>query len=237
MRGFQLKADLPIALPLLTRLRSHLGLKVLLFFTLPAVTTAAYLIVQRAVFFPAHDVPLVWLDRSIPFQPRWAWVYLSLYLLNPIGPLLARSRADLLSYTRGILSFFAAGLVCFVLFPVAGPRPATAGGYWLYEGLIHIDRAYNALPSLHAACAAFAVFFAAHASADTTRRVLRKLLLRLAWLWVGLILYSTVATRQHFFLDLPPGLLLAWLAQRLFLRRAENPAAAEQAGVLSGAAT
>jgi membrane-associated phospholipid phosphatase len=187
--------------------------------TLPVAVTVGYLAVQRAVVFPDGRVPLTWFDRVIPFQSRWVWVYLSLYLLNPIGPLLARSRQDLLRYARGILFVFVCGFVCFVMFPVAGPRPAAADNFWLYQRLILIDRVYNSFPSLHAACAVYAVLFAAYASSDTSRRYLRRSLLSLAWLWVGLILYSTIATRQHFAIDLPAGVFLGWLAQWLFVSR------------------
>jgi membrane-associated phospholipid phosphatase len=194
-------------------------LKIVMLLTLPVAVTAGYLAVQRAVVLPNGRVPLTWFDRVIPFQPRWVWVYLSLYLLNPIGPLFARSREDLLRYARGILFFFVCGFVCFVVFPVPGPRPLAADAFWLYQRLILIDRPYNSFPSLHAACAVYAVLFAAYASSDTSRPHLRRSLLSLAWLWVGLILYSTIATRQHFAIDLPAGMFLGWLAQWLFVSR------------------
>ncbi len=209
------KASLHSAL--LNRLRSNLGLKVVLLLTLPAAVTVVYLGIQREIILPARQVPLTWLDRSIPFQPQWIWAYLSLYLLNPIGPLFTRSRQDLLRYARGVLFFFACGFICFVLFPVAGPRPLAADSYWLYRRLIAIDRPYNSFPSLHAACAVYAVLFAAHSSLDTSRRTLRTYLLIVAWIWVALILYSTLATRQHFFIDLPGGILLGWLAYWLLV--------------------
>jgi membrane-associated phospholipid phosphatase len=183
------------------------------------MVTSGYLAVQRTIIFPPWKVPLTWFDRAIPFEPRWVWAYLSLYLLNPLGPLFARSRKDLFGYARGILSFFAFGFMCFVIFPVAGPRPLFAGGYWLYDRLVLIDRAYNSFPSLHAACAVYAVLFASYASSDSCRYRLRKILLAFGWVWVGLILYSTIATRQHFFLDLPAGTLLGWLGYRFSVRR------------------
>jgi len=209
----------PLSTALVSRLRSNLGLKLFLLLALPSVVTAAYLAVQRTIIFPTRSVPSNWLDHAIPFQPRWVWAYLSLYLLNPIGPLLTRSRKDLLQYAYGILFLFAAGLLCCAMLPVAGPRPAASAAYWLYDRLILIDRAYNSFPSLHAACAVYAVLYAPYASRDSSRGALRKVLLSIAWLWTGLILYSTIATRQHFAIDLVPGIFLAWLAQRLFFGR------------------
>jgi membrane-associated phospholipid phosphatase len=48
-------------------------------------------------------------------------------------------------------------------------------------------------------------------------------LVSLAWLWVGLILYSTIAIRQHFAIDLPAGMFLGLLAHRLFVSRTPRP--------------
>jgi membrane-associated phospholipid phosphatase len=218
----------PFHFALLRRLRCNLGLKAFLLLTVPTVVTAAYLAIERTIIFPTRSVPLSWLDHAIPFEPRWVWAYLSLYLLNPIGPLLTRSRKDLLRYAGGILFFFVCGFLCFVVLPVAGPRPATAEGYWLYNQLILVDRAYNSFPSLHAACAVYAVLYATYASGHPSRPALRKVLLSFAWLWVGLILYSTIATRQHFAIDLLPGIFLGWLAQHLFLRPHSKEARSER---------
>ena len=202
--------------------------------TLPVATAGAYFTVQRMILFPARSLPMTWLDRAIPFQPGWVWAYLSLYLLNPIGPLMTRSREDLFRYTRGILFLFVSGIVFFVLLPVAGPRPSAYEGNWVYDRLIHVDRAYNSFPSLHAGCAAYAVLFAAYASGDTRRRELRKVLLACAWVWVCFILYSTIATRQHFAIDLPPGIFLAWLTQVLFFRRNPESIADKQSVLVGG---
>lgn len=213
-------------------LRSNIRLKLVLLLTLPVFVTAGYLGIQRAIIFPIRTVPLTWLDRVIPFQPHWIWAYLSLYLLNPIGPLFTRSRHDLFRYARGILFLFACGFVCFLFFPVAGPRPLSTDSYWLYQWLIGIDRPYNSFPSLHAGCAVYAVLFIAYSSLDTSRRALRTCLMTLSWIWVALILYSTIATRQHFFVDLPGGILLGWLAHRLFV--AKRTAASEVPAVTHG---
>jgi membrane-associated phospholipid phosphatase len=198
-------------------------LKAVMLLTLPVAVTAGYLAIQRAVVFPDGRVPVTWFDHVIPFQPRWVWVYLSMYLLNPIGPLFTRSREDLLRYTRGVVCLFVCGFLCFVFFPVPGPRPPAADDFWLYQRLILVDRPYNSFPSLHAACAVYAVLFAAYASCDTSRPHLRMSLVSLAWLWVGLILYSTIAIRQHFAIDLPAGMFLGLLAQWLFVSRTPRP--------------
>ena len=175
---------------------------------LPTVTTAAYLVTQRVIVFPPRTVPTILIDRVIPFNPAWVWGYVSLYLLTPIAPLLTDDRADLWRYTRGLMLCFAVGCACFVLFPVAGPRPSIAPPNWLYGQIASLDRPYNAFPSLHAACAVYSVVFGQIVWRDSSRSRLRVGLLTAAWCWVAIILYSTIATRQHYFIDLVPGSLL-----------------------------
>jgi membrane-associated phospholipid phosphatase len=194
-----------------------LGLKLLLLLLLPTTTTVIYFVIQRNILFPTWQMPKTFIDRIIPFRPHWVWIYLSLYVLSPIGAILTRSRENLIRYTIGVAFYSVVGFVCFVLFPVAAPRPAMASGDPLYDHLILYDRVYNSVPSLHAACGIFAVLYLAHISRDSLPRQLRNVLLAAAWLWYGLILYSTIATRQHYFLDLPPGILLGWLTERLVL--------------------
>lgn len=203
---------------LLRRLRAQLRLKILLMLFVPTATTAIYFVIQRNIIFPEWKMPRTFLDRAIPFQPHWVWIYLSLYIMTPVGALFTRSRDKLIRYVIGVVFYSVIGFICFILFPVAAPRPAMARGDPLYEHLICYDRVYNSVPSLHAACGIFAVLYAAYASRQTSRRKLRFSLLTAAWIWYGLILYSTIATRQHYVLDLPPGILLGWWTKYLFLR-------------------
>jgi membrane-associated phospholipid phosphatase len=202
----------------LDRLRSNLPLKALLLVTVPTTTTIIYFIIQRNILFPEWKMPRTFLDRVIPFRPHWSWIYLSLYVLCPIGAVLTRSRKTLMRYAVGVAFYSMVGFICFVLFPVAAPRPAMAHGDWLYDHLIRYDRVYNSVPSLHAACGTFAVLYLALITRDTRWRKVRFVSLCVAWIWLGLILYSTIATRQHFFLDLPPGILLGWWARKLIFR-------------------
>jgi membrane-associated phospholipid phosphatase len=195
------------------------GLKLLLLLTVPQLTTEAYLQVQRHIVFPVRSMPLTWLDRAIPFQPQWVWIYLSLYVMAPIGPLFTRSRDTLLRYAAGVLLYSALAFVHFFLFPMTGPRPAIPRGDWLYERLIRYDGNYNANPSLHAAAGVFAVLFAGYALREVLRPRARMMALGVLWIWYTLILYSTIATRQHYALDLVCGMFLGWLTYYLILPR------------------
>lgn len=197
-----------------------------------------YLLPQWLPLRSAGRLPLTPIDHAVPFQPAWVYAYLSLYAMLVVPPLLATRPAQLWRYTAGaILMFFAAAIV-FLLWPVEYPRPpfphvAPAA----YRLVITIDRPLNSIPSLHAGLVAYSLLFAPRALSDLPR-LARRLTLALLALWGAVILYATLTTKQHYLLDLPPGLLLAWAADRLAWRTAAadrpapaNPPQADVAGI------
>ena len=101
------------------------------------------------------------------------------------------------------------GFSCFLIWPVAGPRPEEMSNDVLYRVLVRYDTTLNSFPSLHMALATYS----ACVGLAVTSGPLRRLLTVLLPLWVALIGYSTLATKQHYLIDLPPGVLLGWLAQ------------------------
>ena len=127
-------------------------------------------------------------------------------------PWLSTRRDDLRRYARGFVLLAAAGFVCFLLYPVDGPRPADAPRTGMWALLLSYDTPRNAMPSLHVGLAAYTVLFGVRAlGADLGARA------RAAWTaagvaWLAAIAYATLATKQHYAVDLPPGLVGAWLA-------------------------
>jgi len=73
--------------------------------------------------------------------------------------------------------------------------------------LIGIDNPFHAFPSLHAA---FAIFSAL--CADRVLREMRSngLWRSCIWIWAGLILFATLATKQHMMADIVAGSILAF---------------------------
>lgn len=173
---------------------------------------------------PLRDIalmPLTWIDHAVAFQPQALWVYVSLWLYVGVAPGLLSSFRGLLLYTMWIGALCLTGLACFYFWPTAVPRPTIDGsaypGFALLQG---VDAAGNACPSLHVATAAFTALWVEH--------VLR-LIGAPAWLracnglWVGAIVWSTLATKQHVAWDVAGGLLLAAVFATLSLaeRRSE----------------
>jgi hypothetical protein len=91
-----------------------------------------------------------------------------------------------------------------------------------YSLVITIDRPLNSIPSLHAGLIGYSLIFAVRVLSDVPPPH-RHQALGLYAVWGAVILYATLATKQHYLLDLPPGLLLAWVADRLARRGATSP--------------
>ncbi len=192
------------------RLFAHARLKLALTFGLTAFFCVPYFALQRLPV-EARTLPLTAVDVAVPFQPAWTAVYQSLYLLMPAAAFGADSADALRRYARG---FVALCLVCFAVFaafPVELPRP-TQEASGLYALLVRYDSPRNCFPSLHVALAAYSALFA-HV-VWRGRGATTAALGVAALAWTAAIAYSTLATKQHYAVDLPPGLLLAVAAHR-----------------------
>jgi len=207
---------------LAARLRVLLPAKIAVLLGLSVGICAPYFLLQQADALPGSGMLATPLDLRIAFEPRWIWAYASLALLVPLSPLLATSRDGLVRYARGLAWLCVASFVVFWLVPVVGPRPAATPSDGLYGLIVSVDRPLNSFPSLHAGLTAYSLLYA--------WRILREALSNRAWrlsvalgvVWAGLILYSTLATKQHWVLDLPAGILLAGAAHALAWRSADR---------------
>lgn len=172
---------------------------------------AVYFHLLRHPGAPVFVMPLTALDHAIVFQPAAMWAYVSLwfYVGIPVG--LMVNLRDALLYGVWATALCAAGLLLFWLLPTAVPPgqvPADAASYPGFALLQGIDAAGNACPSMHVASATFSAFW------------IRRLLLVVGtprwvhaanWLWLLLIVHSTLATKQHVALDALAGGVLALL--------------------------
>ncbi len=206
---------------MLGRLKTEWRLKLALFVVVNAVFWTCYLVLSRHAFFPEHTVPVTVIDRAVGFQPAgWDWVYLSQYLFTGTLPLLLTSRADIRRYAVSLAMMCPASFAIFLLFPTRGPRPADVGGTFPMEWIANADGPLNALPSLHAA---FIVCMAALAWRMFGGAAPRTVVL-ISIVWGGAILFSTLATKQHYALDLLAGGALGWLADTVAWRGARAAA-------------
>lgn len=178
----------------------------------------AYFYVLRNPMGPVTTMPLTPLDHALPFQSGAFAAYVSLWFYVGIPPGLMLKARDALIYGGWAAALCTTGLLLFMLWPTAVPADWRSLGVDNHAGfalLRGIDASGNACPSLHVATATFSAFW--------IQRLLRMVgapswLSALNWLWLLLIVHSTIATRQHVALDALGGVLLglvfAWASLR-----------------------
>jgi hypothetical protein len=195
------------------RFGAHWPAKLALGILLALFFCACYLAIGHNPLRPPARLQLTELDRWVEFSPGWVWAYQSLYLLLPVA-WLCESTDQLRRYAIGFLILSSIGFLCFLLWPVAGPRPPELDTGWMYGLLVRYDTALNSFPSLHIALATYSASVGIAVSSGGLRRIMCFALPA----WVALIGYSTLATKQHYVVDLPPGVALGWLAQLIAWR-------------------
>lgn len=162
-----------------------------------------YMIPNKVSLFEPKPVPLLPLDSMIGFSPGWIWPYVSYYLYLAV-PAFATDDEDILNQALYSYVFAAAaGSLFFLLFPTMLPRelyPSTEAGdvvsVFALNLIRFLDTSVNCFPSMHVALTTIASL--------TLLRVSRR------WFWIAVpwalaIFYSTVATKQHYALDVIGG--------------------------------
>jgi membrane-associated phospholipid phosphatase len=182
---------------------------------------AGYLFLSRHAFFPVHKLPMTWLDNWAGFRGHlWSLVYESNFLLGAV-PWFIASRPTLRRYVLGFGLLSIVSFAIFALFPVASPRPANVHEEGLFLIFItRVDGPLNAFPSLHAGTLVYNLALA--------RRIfglkLNPIIVAGAIVWASLILFATLATKQHYAIDLLAGGLIG-LAADWFVWRSARPEA------------
>jgi membrane-associated phospholipid phosphatase len=196
------------------RVQALAGEKLLLTATIGVLFWLGYSVLARQAWFPLRVPPRTWLDEAVPFHPElWAWIYLSQFGVSAVLPWLINTRELLRRHVTAVVLMTMLSFAVFLFFPVASPRVPDGSAAMR---LIHTyDGGLNAFPSLHAA---FAVVL--------TRLAWRVFGDRLHWtarlatvVWAGAVLYSTLATRQHYAADVIAGAALGAFADGLAWRR------------------
>lgn len=181
-----------------------------------ALFFGAYFYVLKHPAYPTTLMPLIALDRLIPFQPLTFYIYVSLWVYVSLPPALLVLRRELYGYGAAMAAMCLAGLAIFYFWPTAVP-PADIdwARYPDMEFLKNLDAAGNACPSLHVATAVFSGLW--------LHRLLRRFgapgwMLLVNGGWCAGIVYSTLAVRQHVAVDVLAGLVLGVLTASLSLR-------------------
>ncbi len=175
-----------------------------------------YLFVQRHPAYAPTVMPRTGLDLLIPFQPAALVAYVSIWVYVGVGPALQRTRSDFAAYGLWMCALCVTGLGIFYFWPTQVPTPLPeATRFPGFAALRRVDASSNACPSMHVAVAIFTVTRVADVL-RAMRAPMRMQVLNAAWFMV--IVYSTLATKQHVVLDVAAGALLGAVFALMSLR-------------------
>jgi membrane-associated phospholipid phosphatase len=151
-------------------------------------------------------MPVTPLDLMIPFQPYALLAYVSLWIYVGAGPGLQRTFTDIAVYSLWMAGLCITGLVIFYFWPTqTPPLNMDPSGLSAFTVLHRLDKTGNACPSMHVAVAIF-TFGRVDEVLRSTRSPVWLRLVNAAWFVV--IVYSTLAVKQHVALDDAAGALL-----------------------------
>lgn len=166
------------------------------------------------------------IEPFVPLVPAISMLYLSVHPFSILPYFLVEDVRRWHRLVTGHLFILAISFICWTAFPVSAPRPElpppTELGGWTLGVIYWADPSVNCLPSTHCAMALFAAFVLLE-----QRRVLG------VWAFVSALVIgaSTLLTKQHYFVDVVSGFMLAsvaWvLARRLVPVDLEQPVAWE----------
>ena len=149
-------------------------------------------------------------ERNIPIVPWMIWPYLTLFSLFLL-PLFHMNVNQIAVLSRQSSATLVIAGICFLCFPShPGFAPVVVDGWQqpVFHILAMVDTPYNLAPSLHVVFSALILLGCAEQAPTPW-----------AWgyrFWLVLMSVSTVLVHQHHIVDVMSGLLLAWMARRLF---------------------
>jgi membrane-associated phospholipid phosphatase len=156
-------------------------------------------------------------ETAIPFVPAMAWFYLSVPLMLCAGPLIMRTKRELLPFFFTLTAQLVVAGLAHLIFPFspAWPPSAVEGlGTQAFQVADALNLDYNMVPSLH-------VSFATTVALVFGRRAgpIGRLLL---WTWFLAAAASTLLLHQHHLLDVATGAALGILTVVIVQRRTER---------------
>ncbi len=158
---------------------------------------------------PPFVLPWTSLDRAIPFIDWTIWIYLSHFVMQA-WLVVELAHEGVHEPLAAVAYASAISIALFFVLPTAlQEQRFWRPGPWAEQGFRLADRLNtpaNCIPSLHVALAAIAA-----------RAICRLGPIRGAFavVWAAAIIISTLTAKQHTAVDVPAGLVVAWLSWRL----------------------
>jgi membrane-associated phospholipid phosphatase len=173
-----------------------------------------YLVIAGRARGGAAHAPEMGLDRLLPLAPGWTLIYGALYAFLIVLPVFVVQQNEMIRRTVwAYIMVWSVAYACFLLYPTIAPRPdaVTGDGFavWGLQFLHDADPPYNCFPSIHVAHS--------FVSALACQRVHRRLGL-VAVSCASLVAIATLLTKQHYIADVIAGIVLAVVANAVWLR-------------------
>lgn len=176
-----------------------------------------YFTVLHNPLTPPRVMPVTWLDTWIGFSPSAFPAYVSLWVYVSLAPAVLGNLRSLLGFGLWMGWLCAFCLAIFWLFPTSTPSfPIDWSAYPEFALIKGLDAAGNAFPSLHVASAVFSAFWLNRAFGQIGAP---KALQWLNALQCSVIIWSTIATRQHVVLDALGGVIVGAVFAALSFRQ------------------
>lgn len=191
-----------------------------------------YVLLQHYPQYPVTVVPMQSVDYWVGLHPWAVWFYVSLWLYIGLAPALSWLDAMMCRYIASVVLLALIGSAIFFFWPTQGPSPGIDWTHWpMLDLLKSADNSHNACPSLHVA---FSVLTAVWLHWILKQVAAPRWLHGINVVWCLLIVWSTMAIRQHVALDVETGavlgliIALGFIYARPFGTRPDAGQAAEQ---------
>jgi membrane-associated phospholipid phosphatase len=158
-------------------------------------------------------VPTTIVDDFIRLSPGWTWIYISYYGYLAFAFLFAKKEQNMNQIFYSFVSTAALSAVFFFTYPTMIVRDLYPLGLfdgasaWALEYIRVMDESVCCAPSMHITMTTIAALTIKHEA---------KKLSRFTDVWALLIFYSTMATKQHYFIDVVTGFLFGLSAYLIF---------------------
>jgi membrane-associated phospholipid phosphatase len=184
-----------------------LATKLLNFILAQGIITILYYGVMYVTPYKAVELPITFIDNEIGFHDLFAWIYLSYFFLL-LMTITCTEKIDSVKCAKSIVLNALISSIFFFFIPTRIPPDYYSNEehtrYFLSKLIQNIDANNNCFPSIHIANSlAAAYYFGLHKGF---------FLKYIVWFWFLLISWSVLSTKQHYFLDIPGGIIVALIS-------------------------
>ena len=183
---------------------------------LAIIAAALYVSSNQIHIFEPTYLTLLWIDQLIPFLPNTVLIYVSEFFLFWAVYILSKDLTNANKYLYTFMTIQFVSCMIFWIWPTTFPRHLfplpenlNAITYTIFSKLRVADSPASCAPSLHVS----SCYVASFVFLNEQRRKLP-----FFFLWASLIAFSTLTTKQHYFIDVILGFLMAVITYWIFHR-------------------